>query len=517
MDSVLCNLHPTFERQSYGFSGQSVGSQFTSFTSVRLSNSRKIVATVTLMKAGNSHHKLTKNLRYPRRAKLPPDPRSNLFFQKNNTIEKDLHRNELQNIDDEDGGDDDDGLEWSADEIDAISSLFQGRIPQKPGELNRERPLPLPLPYKLRPLGLPTPKRHVRMVTPMLSSSRASVCRRVYKNPEFLVHLAKEIRSLPSDKNVSEVLSKWVRFLRKGSLSLTIRELGHMGLPDRALQTFCWAQQQPQLFPDDRILASTVEILARTRELKMPFDLQKFTSTASRPVIEALARGFIRGGSLYLARKLLLVAKDNNRTLDASIHAKLILELGKNPDKYKLVLTLLDELGGRDGLELSQQDCTSVMKVCIKLEKYDVVESLYSWFKESGREPSIVMHTTMIHSRYKEQKYREAFALIWEMEESNCLFDLPAYHVVIKLFVALKDLPRAGRYFSRLKEAGFAATYDIYRDMIKIYAVSGRLAKCKELCKEIEKAGFKLDKQVESLMLQMIKDVGSVKSCTTFK
>ncbi|KAI3921968.1 hypothetical protein MKX01_005657 [Papaver californicum] len=375
------------------------------------------------MKVGNSHSKLTKNLRYPRRAKLPPDPRSNLFFQKN--------------IDDEDDGDDDDGLEWSTDEINAISSLFQGRIPQKPGELNRERHLPLPLPHKLRPLGLPTPKRHVRMASPMLSSSRASVCKRVYKNPEFLIHLAKEIRSLPLDKNVSEVLSKWVRFLPKGSLSLTIRELGHMGLPDRALQTFCWAQQQPQLFPDDRILAST-----------------KFTSTASRPVIEALARGFIRGGSLHLARKLLLVAKDNNRTLDAK------------PDKYKLVLTLLDELGERDDLELSQQDCTSVMKVCIKLEKYDTVET---------------------------------------------------YHVAIKLFVALKDLPRAVRYFSRLKEAGFAATYDIYRDMIEIYAVSGRLAKCKELCKEIEKAGFKLDKQVESLMLQMIKDVGSVKDCTSFK
>ncbi|OVA00625.1 Pentatricopeptide repeat [Macleaya cordata] len=514
MDSVLafCKFHAFVERQSHQF-GMSVSSQF---ITLNLSKPRKIIA-VTRSKAGNSQHrKLTKNLRYPRRAKLPPDPRSNLFFQKNTyPSQSDSDSNEKPDVDAV--VDEDDDLEWSPDEIDAISSLFQGRIPQKPGNLYRERPLPLPVPHKLRPLGLPTPKKHVRMASPVLISLRSSVSKRVYKNPEFLIHLAKEIRSLPPEKNVSEVLNKWVRFLRKGSLSLTIRELGHMGLPDRALQTFCWAQKHPQIFPDDRILASTVEILARTRGLKMPFDLEKFTISASRGVIEAMARGFIRAGSVNLARKLLLVAKDNKRTLDPSIHAKLILELGKNPDKYRLILALLDELGERDDLKLSQQDCTAVMKVCIKLEKFEIVESLFNWFKASGRYPSVVMYTTLIHSRYSEKKYREAFALVWEMEESNCLFDLPAYHVAIKLFVALNDLSRAVRYFSRLKEAGFAATNDIYRDMIKIYAASGRLAKCKELCKEVERAGFKLDKQMESLMLQMQKEVGSVKNSMNYK
>lgn len=447
--------------------------------------------------SNNSQRKPPKNLRYPRRTKLPNDPKPNFYYTKNQFEYNEgmgvVETNNVECIQQEDQN-----LEWSTEEADAISSLFQGRIPQKPGRFNKARPLPLPLPYKIRPLGLPMPKQHVRKCSP----KRETVSDQVYKNPTFLVHLAKQIRSLPHEKDVSEVLNKWDRFLRKGSLSLTIRELGHMDLPERALQTFCWAQKYPHLFPDDRILASTVEILARKRQLKKPFDLERFAVSASRTVIEAMARGFIRGGSFSLARKLLLVAKVNRRTLDASIHAKLILELGKNPDKYKLVSKLLNELAEMDELNLSQQDCTAVMKVCVRLGRFEIVECLYNWFKESGRETSIVMYTTLIHSRYCEMNFRQALALVWEMEGSNCLLDLPAYRVVIKLFVALNDISRATRYFSRLKEAGFTPTYDIFRDMIKIYVASGRLAKCKEVCKEIEMAGFKLDQQTTPELLQ---------------
>jgi hypothetical protein len=74
--------------------------------------------------------------------------------------------------------------------------------------------------------------------------------------------------------------------------------------------------------------------------------------------------------------------------------------------------------------------------------------------------------------------------------------------VVIKVFVALDDLSRDARYFSKLKEAGFSPTYDIYRDLIRIYMVSGRLAKCKEVCKDAEIVGFKLDKETTSQLLQ---------------
>ncbi|XP_065847907.1 pentatricopeptide repeat-containing protein At2g01860-like [Euphorbia lathyris] len=453
---------------------------------------------------------LPKNLRSPRRSKLPPDFGVNLFLKKPSTR---IHPSQLDSIlDDEEGENvEEDKFEakhgkngeivWESDEIEAISSLFQGRIPQKPGKLDRERPLPLPLPYKVRPLGLPSPKQFVKDVSPWISSSRASICKQVYKNPRFLISLAKQIKSLNPDQDVSLVLDDCARFLRKRSLSLTIKELGHMGLPERALQTFCWAQKQPHLFPDDHILASTVEVLSRNQDLKMPLDLHKFTSLASRGVIEAMIRGFIRGGSLSLAWKILLASQHNRRMLDPSIYTKLILELGKNPDKHTLVVELLDQLGEREELNLNHQDCTAVMKVCIRLRKFELVESLFIWFKQSGREPNVVMYTTLIHNRYCEEKYREALAVVWEMEGSNCLFDLTAYRVVIKLFVALNDLSRAVRYFAKLKEAGFSPTYDIYKDLISIYMVSGRLAKCKEIAKEAEMAGFILDEQMRSQLL----------------
>lgn len=462
--------------------------------------------------AANSSTKrrLPKNLRYPRSTKLPPDFGVNLFLKKKTTDPSltDLINSHLAEEGEEDTQEEDTGIVWDSDEIEAISSLFRGRIPQKPGKLNRQRPLPLPLPYKLRPAGLPAPKKHVKSVSPSALSSRASLSKQLYKNPGVLIGIAREIKSLSSEEDVSVILNKWASFLRKGSLSLTIRELGHMGLPERALKTFCWAQKQPQLFPDDRILASTVEVLARNHELKVPFNLEKFTALASRGVIEAMVRGFIRGGSLHLARKVLLIAKHGKRMLDSSVYAKLILELGKNPDKQLLVVALLDELGERDDFNLSQQDCTAIMKVCIRLRKFDIVESLFNWFKQSGHDPSVVMYTTLIHSRYSEKKYREALAVVWEMEASNCLFDLPAYRVVIRLFVALSDLSRAVRYFSKLKEAGFCPTYDLYRDLIKIYMISGRLAKCKEVCKEAGQAGFKLDKETTSWLLQFEREKG---------
>lgn len=445
-----------------------------------------------------------RNLRYPRRSKLPPEFGVNLFLKKPSTdtsptdsIESDGYGSSEE--EEEQNGE----VVWDSDEIEAISSLFQGRIPQKPGKLGRDRPLPLPLPHKLRPLRLPTPKKHSRTSFPTVSASRASILKQVHKNPTFLTGLAREIKELGSDQDASVVVEKSARFLRKGSLSMTIRELGHLGVPERALQVFCWAQKQPLLFPDDRILASTVEVLTRHRELKVPVDLNKFTSMASRNVIEAMTRGFIKAGSHKLAWKLLLLSKQGNRMLHSSLYAKLILELGKDPDKNKIVLGLLDDLGEREDLNLSLQDCTAIMRVCVRLGRFDVVESLFNWFKQSGRDPSVVLYTTLIHSRYSEKKYREAMALVWEMEASECLLDLPSFRVVIKLLVALNDLPRAVRYFSKLKEAGFSPTYDIYRDMIDVYLYSGRLAKCKEVCKEAEMAGFKLDDHTTSELLRL--------------
>lgn len=56
-----------------------------------------------------------------------------------------------------------------------------------------------------------------------------------------------------ADEDVAKVLNRWVQILQKEFLSMKIWELGHMGLPERSLQTYCWASKQPELYPDDHI------------------------------------------------------------------------------------------------------------------------------------------------------------------------------------------------------------------------------------------------------------------------
>ncbi|PKA47808.1 Pentatricopeptide repeat-containing protein [Apostasia shenzhenica] len=471
----------------------------------------RCTATVTSLRASSSRRKLPKNLRYPRRSKLPPDPGLSHFplqmegvrDAQGSDVEESEEKLEFSSHNDcsNASGCGSSESEWSMEELEAINALFERRMPQKPVKRPRERPLPIPSPYRSRLLGTPTPKRLIRLAAREILSPRSSFTDQVFKNPEALVCIAREIASLPLELDACNVLDEWSPFLRKGSLSMTIRELGHMGLPNRALQTLCWAQKQrPALFPDDRTLSSTVEVLARYGELKIESELEKFLNSANRCVVEAMARGFIGAGNLRRARQLLVLARDNKRTLDPSIHAKLILEAGRTPDGYKFASMLLDELAERESLDLKPQDVTAIMKVCIRLGRFETVENLFNWFKDSGRSPSIVMYTTVIYSRYCSKKYKEGLSLIWEMEELDCCLDLPAYRVVIRLLVALNDFERSVRYFSRLKEAGFAPTYDIYKDMIKVYAASGRMAKCRKICKEVEIAGLKLDKKVLDLL-----------------
>ncbi|KAH0463252.1 hypothetical protein IEQ34_007834 [Dendrobium chrysotoxum] len=466
-------------------------------------------AILTASQASSSRPKLPpENHRYARRTELPLGPSITRFPLQNRKL-GDAHvsnpketeeKSNLYNV----GNATANKSEWSPDELEAIAALFQRRMPEKAGKRTRERSVPLPSPYRKCLQQIPTPKRHIRLAARETLSPRSSFTDQVYKNPEVLIHISQQIASLPPEVDASEVLDEWSPFLRKGSLSMTIRELGHLGLPKRALETLCWVQKQrPFLFPDDRTLSSTIEVLARNGELKIESELEMFLNSASRCVVEAMVRGFIKGGNLSRARHLLVLARDSKRTLDPSLHAKLILEAGKTPNGYKLVLALLDELGERESLDLKQQDTTSIMKVCIKLGRFETVESLFNWFRNSGRSPSIVMYTTVIYSRYCSKKYSEGLALVWEMEGLDFLLDLPAYRVIIRLCVALNDLDRAVRYFLRLKEAGFAPTYDIYKDMIKAYASSGRLAKCRKICKEVEMAGLKLDKEALTLLTEM--------------
>ncbi|CAN6312003.1 unnamed protein product [Urochloa humidicola] len=404
-------------------------------------------------------------------------------------------------------------LGWSKEEIDAISALFDRPMrqkPLKPPNPARQRALPLPLPHKTRLPVTPAPKQHVRLAARAALSSRTSFSDQVRKNPEFLLGIAREIAALPPEHGVSTVLDRWVRFLRKGSLSLTIRELGHMGLPERALQTLCWAQRQKAvpLFPDDRVLASTIEVLARFGQLKVECALEQCVPTASRAVLEAMANGFIRAGKVNLARKLLELARINNRTLHPSIYVKLMLEGTRTPEGYGLASALIDELGEMSDLELRPQDCMAVMKVCIKLRRYTAVESLFSWFRESGGSPTVVMYTTVIHSRCRDGMHREALSLVWDMEQAGCLLDLPAYRVIVKLCVALREPERALRYLLRMKEAGFVPTSDMYNGLIEGYVAEGGLAKVRQLIREAESAGLKLDRR----LLSHLSETGNVQS-----
>ena len=111
------------------------------------------------------------------------------------------------------------------------------------------------------------------------------------------------------------------------------------------------------------------------------------------------------------------------------------------------------------------------------LEMHEAVESIFHLWKESGHRPNVVMYTTVMHSRYCSGNFREALALVWEIEESNCLLDLSAYRVIIHLCAKVGDLSRAARYFSKLKDAGFSPTYDIYSHILTIYTMSRRLKK----------------------------------------
>ncbi|PWZ03888.1 Pentatricopeptide repeat-containing protein [Zea mays] len=371
----------------------------------------------------------------------------------------------------ENGAEQDDETEdliWSKEEIDAISALFDRPMRQKP--LKRETPRGrgrFHCHCRTR-RGCPWLLRRSSTSASLQAglSSRACFSDQVRKKPEFLLGIAREIAALPPEHDVSTVLDRWARFLRKGSLSLTIRELGHMGLPERALQTLCWAQRQKAvpLFPDDRVLASAIEVLARFERLRVESALEQCVPTASRAVLEAMASGFIRAGKVDRVRKLLELARINNRTLHPSIYVKLMLEATRTPEGYGLASALVDELGERPELELRPQDCTAVMKVCIRLRR-----------------------------RCRDGRHREALSLVWEMEQAGCLLDLPAYRVIVKLCVALHDPGRALRYLSRMKEAGFIPTGDMYDSLIEGYLADGRLAKCRQLIRDAESAGVKLE------------------------
>ncbi|KAH9290690.1 hypothetical protein KI387_034807 [Taxus chinensis] len=311
--------------------------------------------------------------------------------------------------------------EWSADELDAIASLFRGSTPKTSRSQMKERCLPLPMPHKIRTIGVPQSKRAFR--SPNSSN-------RLYKTPEFLITLAREIRQLPPEEEV--------------------------------------AKEYPQIYCQ-RVYQS-------------------------RPV-QASQRGFT-GCKGFMFK------------LDDGIHAKFIVQAAKSRRWHNLAGKLIEELMTRD-------------KLYIRLGMYEAVESLFAWWKQSGHRPNVVMYTTLMQSRYCSGKFREAFALVWEMEESNRLLNLPAYRVIIRLCAKLGDLTGAARYFYKLRDAAFVPTHDIYSHLIGLYSESGRLVKCRELLKEMEMMGINPNLEIRQMFEGLRENENSLpyecfKQCTFY-
>eukprot|EP00252_Welwitschia_mirabilis_P025938 TRINITY_DN8293_c0_g1_i1.p1 TRINITY_DN8293_c0_g1~~TRINITY_DN8293_c0_g1_i1.p1 ORF type:complete len:484 (-),score=88.97 TRINITY_DN8293_c0_g1_i1:121-1572(-) len=394
--------------------------------------------------------------------------------------------------------------DWTPEQLEILSSLFRGKgvASQKSNKPQDFRPLPLPMPHKIRPIGLPLPKK-----------SKPNPWKNSGRNPEFLFALARELSSIPNDEQVPEVLENSYRFLRKGSLVCVIRELALMGQIQRALQTFCWVQKKsPKLYPDERVLAAILEVLAGANELKTreTFSLDEVLIGCPVSVYNAVARGFIRSRDFEKARQVMLAAKDLGLDFDDNICATFFLEASKSPRTHKVAVKLLEEMGCKQKLGLEIETCSTVMKGCINLGMFDEVEKIFEWWKSSGRRLTVVIYTTLMHSRYCSGRYREGLSVVWEMEEANCLFDLPALRVVIRLCAKLGELARAKRYFARMKDLGLFVPSDVYENMVQLYAMNGRWKKCQETLEEMQMEGFEPPSELSKYVYCKISEQHSV-------
>jgi pentatricopeptide repeat protein len=54
-----------------------------------------------------------------------------------------------------------------------------------------------------------------------------------------------------------------------------------------------------------------------------------------------------------------------------------------------------------------------------------------------------------------------------------------------------------------MKEAGFIPTGDMYDSLIEGYLADGRLAKCRQLIRDAESAGVKLDRRLLSRLSEI--------------
>ncbi|MCO5569184.1 hypothetical protein L7F22_022894 [Adiantum nelumboides] len=295
---------------------------------------------------------------------------------------------------------------WTAEQLDIVTALLRTR--PKPFPVDRP-PLPPRVLPTHRPVGLPARRLHL----PKSTFPPA-------KHKRFLANLATQISKLPPHAQASDILHRIQHLLICGSLSATIRELGQLNLPLRALETIEWQQQYSHLWPDERALCAALEVLAKAGKEGIAWALLHAHAPQSILAFEALAQGLIAASLLDRALLVKGKAESSGLVVSQGVYAEMIL-LSSRLNKFKEMRKLIEELGTFTELQLGLEHCTSVMAACRKAQMYDAVLGLFQWWKQTGFLPNIVMYQIVMTTLSDLGKHRDALALYWEMTKNGCI------------------------------------------------------------------------------------------------
>ncbi|KAJ7561200.1 hypothetical protein O6H91_03G018300 [Diphasiastrum complanatum] len=362
----------------------------------------------------------------------------------------------------------------------------------------KERRLPLPMPHKLaRPAALPRSKHILRSRFP---TWKPYVSGHMSHADRGLEKLAAEIHDLPPATPAAKVLAAWERYLKRGSLSLIIRELGRMRLSFRVLQVISWLQGIPRLWPDEHSLCAAIKALVDAGEVHSAIDLYSQIEGASSSTTETLAMSLAKVDMFEQAVEVVKSKHLASSQETASVYVKLMVAAG-SLRMHKVVRVLLEELTLQN-LHLRLEDCTAVMALCSKLKMHDEAERLYSEYLQAGLQPNIVMYTVVMKARSRAGKDREAMAVYWEIQNRGLVLDLVAYQVIMSVLGRLGDVSRAAKLFLEMKHNNFSPTPDICNTLLKLYFKDGRFGKAKRILQEMQIMGYVADSEVVSLVKQ---------------
>ncbi|KAI5065512.1 hypothetical protein GOP47_0020207 [Adiantum capillus-veneris] len=367
---------------------------------------------------------------------------------------------------------------WTAEQFDIVTALL--RTPPKPFPVHRAPPPPRLLP-KHRPVGLPARRLHLPNLTP-----------RPAKDKLFLTDLAVQISKLPPHSHASQVLHGIQHLLVCGSLSATVRHLGHLGLPLRAFETLEWQQTCSHLWPDERALCAAIDVLAEEGKEEIAWDLLHTHAPMSSLAFEALARGLIAASLLNRALLVKEKAESSGLVLNQGVYAELIL-LASRLYKFKEMRKLVQELGYFSELQLGLEHCTSIMAACRKAQMYDAVLGLFEWWKQADFVPNVVMYQIVMTTLSDLGKYRDALAVYWEMTKNGCPPHLSAYDALFEICAQLGDASRALKLLAKMRESNISPTHNIYINLIKVCCQDGRLGKAREFIETMRKEGLPVE------------------------